>query len=103
MGGNRELAGSLQSYQSQSSTRGLPWFVSMSLGGRVKLGFPVEGKEAEKAWAVALVWRPWPCAGGGETRLASRWSLRRLQTSRSLMAGVLLGDEEQFPHKSENS
>ena len=44
MGGDRELAVSLRSYQSQSSTRGLLWFASMPLGGQVKLGFPVEGE-----------------------------------------------------------
>ena len=31
---NRELVVSLRSYQSQSSTRGLLWFASMSLEGR---------------------------------------------------------------------
>src|SRR5210317_153731 len=63
---------------------------------------PVAGAPVP-AWVVALVWRPCPCAGGGETRLASRWSLRRLRTSRSLMAGVLLGGKEEFSHESENS
>src|SRR5210317_487136 len=36
---------------------------------------PVAGAPTP-AWVVALVWRPWPCAGVGGTRLASRWSLR---------------------------
>src|SRR5210317_436212 len=63
---------------------------------------PVAGAPVP-AWVVALVWRPCPCAGGGETNLASRWSLRRLRTSRSLMAGVLLGGKEEFSHESENS